>query len=307
MQEIHNTDISDIQPLQQFEQFTHNEEQYQEDMIPNFTNPITKSFIGESWLIEKDLDVILSNISNIQSTQTQIAIATSKREENSLISSRDLIMDTTRNLLNDTKNRIKSLELQDLRISRASITSEDIELRKQRVIHLKEKFVTCLQTYRNIENIYMKQQKERLSRQYKIVNPDAKDEEIEEYLRNPTDQPVFLTSRKSILDSTHVLEEVNKRHHDIKKIEQTISELVVLFEEIQLQVELQDEIIVTITDEVKNVEAVTREAKDEIVEAEKIAKSSRKLKWLCALFTLIIFGIIILIVVLIMNEKKTHH
>ncbi|CAB4490545.1 unnamed protein product [Rhizophagus irregularis] len=191
--ETHNMDISDVQPLQQF---VHNDDEYQVD-IPHFTNPVTKSFISESWLIEKDLDVILSNISNIQSTQTQIAIATSKRQENSLISTRDSIMDATRNLLNDTKNRIKTLELQDLRISRNSITWEDFELRKQRVTHLKEKFVTCLQTYRKIENIYMKQQKERLSRQYKIVYPDAKDEEIDEYLKNPTDQPVFLSSRRN--------------------------------------------------------------------------------------------------------------
>lgn len=300
--ETHNMDISDVQPLQQF---VHNDDQYQVD-IPHFTNPVTKSFISESWLIEKDLDVILSNISNIQSTQTQIAIATSKRQENSLISTRDSIMDATRNLLNDTKNRIKTLELQDLRISRNSITWEDFELRKQRVTHLKEKFVTCLQTYRKIENIYMKQQKERLSRQYKIVYPDAKDEEIDEYLKNPTDQPVFLSSRRSIIDSKNVLEEVNKRHHDIKKIEQTISELVALFEEIQLQVELQDEIIISITDEVKTVEVITERAIVELEKVEVVNKSSRKLKWLCALFTLILFGIIILIVILITNNKMNH-
>jgi syntaxin 1B/2/3 len=306
MQEIHNMNVSDVQPFQQQQQqFVHIDEHYHDEMMPNFTNPITKSFISESWLIEKELDAILSNISNIQSTQTQIAIATSKRQEISLISSRDLIMDTTRNLLNETKNRIKSLELQDIRINRTSITSEDVELRRQRITHLKEKFVTCLQTYRNIENIYMKQQKERLSRQYKIVYPDAKDEEIDDYLKNPTDQPVFLTNRRSSLnDSKNVLDEVNKRHHDIKKIEQTIAELVVLFEEIQLEVELQDEIIISITDEVKIVETVTREAKVEIEKAEEVVKSSRKFKWLCALFTLIIFSVIILIVILITNK---HH
>ncbi|CAB4446124.1 unnamed protein product [Rhizophagus irregularis] len=124
----------------------------------------------------------------------------------------------------------------------------------------------------------MKQQKERLSRQYKIVYPDAKDEEIDEYLKNPTDQP----------------------------IEQTISELVALFEEIQLQVELQDEIIISITDEVKTVEVITERAIVELEKVEVVNKSSRKLKWLCALFTLILFGIIILIVILITNNKMNH-
>jgi len=216
-------------------------------------------------------------------------------------------MDSTKSLLNEVKNRIKSLEIHDLKINRSSTTSEDVELRKQRVTHLKEKFITCLDTYRNIENIYMKQQKERLSRQYKIVYPEANNDEIEDYLKHPTDQPVFLSSRRSINDSKHVLDEVNKRHHDIKKIEKTIAELVDLFKEIQSQVEYHDEFIVSITDDIKNVEICTREANVEVEKAQVIAKSTRKFKWLCALFTLIIFGVIILIAILITNNNKIHH
>lgn len=269
-------------------------EQGDDDISSKFSNPITKSFISETRLIEKDLDEINSNISNIQNTQTQISISTSKKQEATLISYRDSIMDSTRSKLNEAKIRIKSLEIQDLRINRSSATSEDVELRKQRIVHLREKFISCLQTYRNIEGAYMKQQKERLSRQYRIVYPDANDDEIEEYLRYPTDQPVF-HSRRSITDSKHVLDEVNKRHHDIKKIEKTISELVDLFEEIRFQVELKDDIIIQINDDVNAVEMTTRVVVNEVEKAQELAKDTRKKKWTLLLIILIIIIIILII------------
>ena len=302
--EIHNTDVEPLQPLQP----VYYENSYrQSDTSLNFTNPMTQSFIGETWAIEKDLDVILSNISTIQSIQTQITVSTSKSQELSLISSRDAIMNATKDLLNMSKDRVKSLEIQDLKINRTSTTTEDVELRKQRINHLKEKFVTCLNTFRNIGNLYMKQQKERMSRQYKIVNPDADNEEVEEYLKNPTDQPVFLQGavgqRKSIRDSSLVLEEVNKRHHDIKRIEETISELVDLFKEIQMQVELKDDIAVSMAEEVQSVEHNMRGINDELEKAEEVASSSRKFKWLCAVFTLMLFGSIVVLIVILTTRK----
>ena len=108
--EIHNTDVEPLQPVQPvYYENSHR----QSDTSLNFTNPMTQSFIGETWAIEKDLDVILSNISTIQSIQTQIIVSTSKSQELSLISSRDAIMNATKDLLNMSKDRVKSLEIQD--------------------------------------------------------------------------------------------------------------------------------------------------------------------------------------------------
>ncbi|RIA97132.1 t-SNARE [Glomus cerebriforme] len=301
MQEINHTDHMDIQRLQPV--YYSNGHRYPDDISSNFTNPRTKSFISNTRAIEREIEKIYSNITTIQSMQTQITISTSKIQETSLISSRDSIVDTTKNLLNETKDQIRLLETDDLKIIRSSTTTEDFELRKQRINHLKEKFVACLNTYRDIENLYMKQQKERLSRQYKIVHPDANDDEIEEYLKHPTDQPVFVSSRR-VQDSKKVLEEVNQRHHDIKKIERTIAELVELIKEIQLKVEIEEDVIVTINDNVQKVEITTREVTVKLEQAEEIAKNTRSFKWLYALCTLLIFGIIVLITVFVI---KRHH
>jgi len=293
-----------IQPLEPVVHHIRHSYYYEE---PQFPSPATQSFIKKTWEIEKELNLIFSNISNIQSIQTQITIATSKKQEFSLISSRDTIMNQTRSLLNTTKNKIKSFERQNLKTIKFS-TTEDIEFRNQRINHLKDKFINCLETYKNIENNYMKQQKERLGRQFRIVNPNAGNDDIEEYLKTPTDH-VFLKSlldpfNKNLEDSKQVLEEVNKRHTDIKKIEKTIGELVELFKEMQLQVDLQEDFIVQISNDMQTVENTTREVTVELAQAEVSAKSARKYKRILALITLLIIGIIILIVFLIINNNR---
>ncbi|CAI2190568.1 18757_t:CDS:1, partial [Funneliformis geosporum] len=246
----------------------------QQEKLPQFSNPKTQSFINDTWLIENELNLLFSNISSILSIQTQITIATSNKDEMSLTTSRDSLISLTKNLLISTKNKIKSLELQNLKNVGSSSVASDFEIRNQRIIHIKEKFLNCLETYKEIEKNYMKQQKERLIRQYKIVNPDANyDDHVE------TDQPVFLQSimdsinqRQNVEDSKRVLEEVNRRHEDIKQIERTIAELVELFEEMKLQVEIQDDHIVSITDNVQTVENDTKEVTDELHHSEENAK-----------------------------------
>ncbi|CAG8565684.1 15749_t:CDS:1 [Funneliformis mosseae] len=107
--------------------------------LPQVSNPKTQSFINETWLIENELNSLSSNISNILSIQTQITIATSDKNEISLLKSRDSLLSLTKNLLISTKNKIKSLEVQNLKEVGASSTANDFEFRNQRIIHLKEK------------------------------------------------------------------------------------------------------------------------------------------------------------------------
>ncbi|CAG8565666.1 15748_t:CDS:2 [Funneliformis mosseae] len=79
-----------------------------------------------------------------------------------------------------------------------------------------------------------------------------------------------INQRQNVEDSKRVLEEVNRRHDDIKQIERTIAELVELFEEMKLQVELQDYIIVKIANEVEMVENDAKDATVELKHAENI-------------------------------------
>ncbi|CAI2180309.1 19579_t:CDS:1, partial [Funneliformis geosporum] len=203
-------------------------------------------FLEETSAIEQGIQKAVNNIDIIQTLQFRILVSASSDKEG-YGEERETLMTETKNLLLELKDLIKKIEYENVRLPKSD---PNLGLRKQRYEFLREKFSHALDEYRNIENIYMRQQKERMVRQYRVVNPEASQQEIDDYLANPSDQPVFQHSLIRSGEAKAALDDVQKRHGDIKQIEQTISELAVLFHEMQLQVEVQDSVLVSVGEEV---------------------------------------------------------
>ncbi|CAG8549308.1 1451_t:CDS:2 [Ambispora gerdemannii] len=201
---------------------------------PEPNNP----FLTEISQIEQSIANIQKNITRIKDLQSQLLISTSAFQTRSFASERDDLLNSTRTLLFHVKDRIKKIEYENTRISS---TNPEFGLRKQRHQYLKEKFTNILEEYRGLEDQYMRQHMERLGRQYRVVNPDATEAEISNYLANPSNEAVFQQALLRTGEAREALAEVQKRHEDIKQIEATIAELAQLYQEMQLQVEAQDE------------------------------------------------------------------
>jgi syntaxin 1B/2/3 len=204
-------------------------------------------FLVETSAIDEGIQKVVTNIDRIQTLQTHILVSTSIQQEDASGNERENLIAETKNLLFELKDRIKKIGHENARLPKNDL---NLSLRKQRYEYLHEKFTNVLNEYRNVEDTYMRQQKERMARQYRVVNPEANQQEIDDYLANPSGQQVFQQAVIRTGEAKAALAEVQKRHSDIKQIEQTISELVTLFREMQLQVEEQDSVLVSIEDEV---------------------------------------------------------
>jgi syntaxin 1B/2/3 len=204
-------------------------------------------FLEEASAIDQGIQKIQSNIDRIQTLQTHILVSTSYQQEDIHGKERESLIIETKNLLFELKDRIKKIQHENFRLPK---NDPNISLRKQRHEYLHEKFTNVLDEYRNVEDTYMRQQKERMARQYRVVNPEANQQEIDDYLTNPSDQPVFQQAVIRTGEAKAALAEVQKRHGDIKQIEQTISELASLFSEMQLQVEEQDPVLASVEEAV---------------------------------------------------------
>lgn len=95
------------------------------------------------------------------------------------------------------------------------------------------------ETYQKIQSKYRKEYRKRMEREIRIARPNATPEEIERAMDSRTG-PVFaqeiLSSR--VQDQRRVLQEVQGRHEELRRIETSIDELVNLFQEMQLLIDV---------------------------------------------------------------------
>lgn len=252
------------------------------------------SFLNETSSIEQNITVIRINITRIQDLQTQILGTTSTYDEENLARQRNEIINNIRSLFTETKDRIKVIKKENLKIS--SESDQNYGVRVQRSNHLQEKFKNVLDEYHGVENAYISQQSERVARQYKVIKPNATQQEINEYMSNPDSQPLFQQALIRTGEAKEALGQVQRRHEDIKHIEHTIAELAALFEELNIQISAQDETIVNVESNVGHTVNKMEKANEDLEKARISALSARRKKWI--LFFIIVIILIIIAVIL---------
>ncbi|KAA1474904.1 t-SNARE [Dentipellis sp. KUC8613] len=213
----------------------------------------------------------------------------------------ELVADTS-SLSSMLKRRVKALE-------RQGGTGRDATIRKQQTALVKSKFVEAIQNYQQVEQQYRQKYKQRLERQVKIVKPDATPEEVRAAVEDDQGGQIFsqaLLNSNRYGESRAAYREVQERHADIKKIEQTIAELAQLFNDMSILVEQQDETINVIEAQAGDVEKDVEAGLGHTEKAVDSARAARKKRWICFFIILIILAIvgIVIGVVVAQNSKK---
>eukprot|EP00117_Sycon_ciliatum_P010641 scpid92857/ scgid2654/ Syntaxin len=139
--------------------------------------------------------------------------------------------------------------------------SADFRIRKAQHAALSRRFVDVMSEYNAIQNDYREQCKERIHRQLEITGNDRTVDEVEEMLESGN--PSIFT--QGILVETaqakQALGDIQARHNDIMKLENSIRELHEMFMDMAVLVEQQGEMIDRIEFNVENAAAYVAEAK----------------------------------------------
>jgi len=204
----------------------------------------------------------------------------------------DGLVEDTSALSASLKKRIKALEAQ-----RGS--GRDGQIRQQQTALVKSKFVEAIQNYQIIEQQYRVKYKERLARQYKIVKPEATPDEVAAAVNNEEGGQIFAQA----LLKKSAYQEVQERHEDIKRIEQTLGELAQLFNDMSVLVEGQD-------DTINHIEAEARGVADNTVagliytdKAVISARAARKKRWICFFIIVIVLAVIAIILGIVIGRQ----
>lgn len=169
---------------------------------------------------------------------------------------------------------------------------------KAQVEACKTRFTSLLQEHQVIEKEFRKKVKDRVERQYKIVNPQATEEEVRQVTESDNPQ-VF---SQALLNSNRygaargAYREVQERHAEIQKIEKTLTELAQMFNEMAMLVEQQDEAVAQIETQAQGVDTDIKEGLNQTNRAVESARKARRKKWICfwvCILILVIIGVVL--------------
>ncbi|CAO3618623.1 unnamed protein product [Cunninghamella echinulata] len=241
--------------------------------------------------------MIHANISDIEELHGSALVNISEEQTNQNARKLDKLVNETTKLNNETKKRIQGLELANAKLPPST---GDLPMRKTQHAALKKKFIESIQRYQDIERTYQQKYRQRVERQIRIVQPDASPDDIERIL--DSDEASSQIFQQSLMSSNRsgqaraVLNEVQTRHDDIKKIEKTILELHQLFMDMQMMIETQAETINQIEQHTETAVLDLEQGNKDVSKAIVSAKATRAKKW-CCFFIFIIILIVVGILV----------
>ncbi|KAF3058103.1 Syntaxin-like protein psy1 [Daldinia childiae] len=168
------------------------------------------------------------------------------------------------------------------------------DMKDRQVATIKAEFERELSNYRQEENVYSQRYREQISRQYRIVNPEATEEEV----RNAADadwgnEGVFQTALRTNRagQASSVLGAVRARHNELQRIERTLIELANMFQDLAILVEQQDNAVNEAVNNAENTNKYIDEGNTHVEKGIVHARNRRKLKWWCLVVVILIIAI----------------
>jgi len=198
------------------------------------------------------------------------------------------------------KDEIKYLE-------RDAAKTQGSNLKNSQVQSLKSSFQAQLKSYQDEEREYSNRYRDAIARQYRIVNPDATENEVNEAANADWgNEGVFQTALKSNRSgqASSVLGAVRARHNDIQRIERTLGDLALLFQQLNEAVVYQETAVQGVEQQTEHVKEDTEQANTQLDKGIASARRARKLKWWTLLTVVLIIAIIALVLGLYFGLKK---
>lgn len=158
---------------------------------------------------------------------------------------------------------------------------------------------SAIQAYQQVESQYRKRTQDQMARQFRIVRPDASEDEVRAAVEDQTGGQVF---QQALMQSNRrgqaqaVLSAVQDRHAQLQKIEQQLMELAQLFQDLDTLVIQQDVAVMNIEQKAEETVENLDKGNEEVGVAIKSARGARKKKWIC-------FGICSMYSLLLTSEE----
>lgn len=239
------------------------------------------AFFGEIEDVKRHLVQYDDNIERIEGLHRRSLAETNVENDEVIQRQLETLMADTRALSQTLKTRIKTLESK----------SQNDSTKKTQTENLRRQFMSLIQKFQATEAAFRQRYHDVAERQFRIVQPDATDAEVQEAIDDVSGQQVFsqaLMQSNRRGEARAALTEVQVRHREIQKIEQTLQELAQLFNDMEILVAEQEQQVDQIDENTGNAQHDIEVGVGHQEKAITLARAWRKKKWICAVIVIII-------------------
>ncbi|KNE63333.1 hypothetical protein AMAG_08473 [Allomyces macrogynus ATCC 38327] len=203
-------------------------------------------------------------------------------------------IDQVTEMTKDVLGRIRSdMAALDKELGGMTKGTADYVMCANQLVTVKKKYQEDVRAFHAAETAFQQRQRDRMLREMRIVQPDATDADVDEYMASGGQifaQQVLHSSRYG--EARRALQSVQDRHAELQAIERTVEELAQLFLDLNTLIEQQDYTITQITEHVEDTVVDLEKGEKEIEKAVEIRKNSIKWSWyLCACVIVIIIAV----------------
>ncbi|KAJ3360808.1 Plasma membrane t-SNARE, secretory vesicle fusion [Allomyces arbusculus] len=203
-------------------------------------------------------------------------------------------IDQVTEMTKDVLGRIRSdMAALDKDLTGMTKGTADYVMCANQLVTVKKKYQEDVRAFHAAETAFQQRQRDRMLREMRIVQPDATDADVDEYMASGGQifaQQVLHSSRYG--EARRALQSVQDRHAELQAIERTVEELAQLFLDLNTLIEQQDYTITQITEHVEDTVVELEKGEKEIEKAVEIRKNSIKWSWyLCACVIVIILAV----------------
>ncbi|XJO72660.1 hypothetical protein BDV3_003752 [Batrachochytrium dendrobatidis] len=230
-------------------------------------------FYSEVDEIQASIDAINRSVASIEQLHKRALVGVSQDESSRINRELDSTQTETSNLIADARRRLQRISNE----TKSMKGGGDSRSRQNQQSVLAQKLMDAAQRYQNIQVTYKQKYRQRMEREIRIARPDATRDQIEQAL-DSRNGPVFsqemLSSR--VGEQRRALQEVQGRHVELRKMEESIEELAQLFQDMQVLLTAQQTTIDTIDTHVENAVTYVQEGDKELTQAIRHREASRK-------------------------------
>lgn len=250
------------------------------------------AILNECREIDSEIDIVEKNLDQIRKLQQRVLVDadTSAKSQTNIDLSE--LSDKTMELYRNLTNRVRTVK--------SNPESRNAKNNPQ-VSRIDRRLKAAIQLYQQLESQFRQSNQDHMARQYRIVRPEATEEEVRAAVEDTSNGQVF---SQALLQSDRTgkarsaLSAVQDRHAALVKIEQQMIELAQLFQDMDTLVVQQEAAVMQIEQKGEEVVENLDKGNEEIGVAVNTARKTRKKKWICLGICVAIIVIIIIIVLI---------
>ncbi|ESO03789.1 hypothetical protein HELRODRAFT_80076 [Helobdella robusta] len=260
-------------------------------------NPVCQDTFMENFFeqieeIRRMVDKISSSVEEVKKKHS--ATLASPQSDDKMKEELENCMADIKTIANKVRNKLKAIEQGIIADEQSKKFSADLRIRQTQHATLSRKFVDVMNDYNSCQIDYRSRCKARIQRQLEITGRTTTDEDLEDMLESGN--PNIFT--QGIITETQQakqsLKDIEARHQDIIKLENSIRELRDMFLDMAMLVESQGEMIERIEYNVEKSVDYIETAKADTKKAVKYQSKARKKLMMILICLLVVVAILII-------------